>query len=361
MVGVGDVLLHASLQKQGFRLGFDSLWSDVLPQVKSATLAYANLEAPVAPGLSRSGKDIPDPGSVFDDRVHTSYPMFNYSPDVLVSLKESGFDVLSTANNHSLDRGAEGIRRTIFSLEYTGLAFTGTRKERHSPRPWYTITHNDGLSVAWLACTFSTNGIPDRQDQVLDCYTDRPELLSLVRQLDQDPTLGAIILTPHWGEEYSHAPSQQEKILARELIEAGATAVLGSHPHVPQPLEVYTAESGRQGVIIYSLGNFVSGQFHRLHTRASILATLEFSGYPDQRVSLRSVRLTHLEMSRSGERIEVLRLPFPGHSPAISKHLTDMFGPSDQPIEVNVGLLEDFQAKGVLVVPSRVSRSCGHD
>lgn len=335
VAAVGDVLLHGALQRQAATSGFQGLWREVEPQFHRATVVYANLEGPTAPGVVGLGKPAEDPGAVFDNRVYTSYPMFNYPPALLDALQSSGVGVVSTANNHSLDRGILGVRRTIAELDTRNLAFTGTREDSESSRAWYVITNTDGLTVAWLACTYGTNGIPDRQGQVLDCYKNREQLLDLVRDLSKDEGLGAIIVTPHWGVEYASTPSQREKSLARELIDAGATAVLGSHPHVPQPLEIHATPDGREGLIAYSLGNFVSGQFHRLHTRAAVLVRIHLEGQQGERATLKGVEVVHMEMTRLGGRLQVHPLPFPGHTPALSKHLEEMFGPSGQRIALN--------------------------
>lgn len=215
VAAVGDVLLHGALQRQAATSGFQGLWREVEPQFHRATVVYANLEGPTAPGVVGLGKPAEDPGAVFDNRVYTSYPMFNYPPALLDALQSSGVGVVSTANNHSLDRGILGVRRTIAELDTRNLAFTGTREDSESSRAWYVITNTDGLTVAWLACTYGTNGIPDRQGQVLDCYKNREQLLDLVRDLSKDEGLGAIIVTPHWGVEYASTPSQREKLGSR--------------------------------------------------------------------------------------------------------------------------------------------------
>lgn len=338
IVGVGDVLLHSPLQRQAARSGFFSLWPEIAPYFQGATMAYANLEGPTAMGLTRQGREVADPGAVFDNRVYTSYPMFNYPPALLGALQDSGVDVVSTANNHALDRRAIGVRRTIAALDARGLAFTGTREDPQTPRPWHITISNDGLTVAWLACTFSTNGIPDREQQVLDCYKDREALIELTRRLANNTSLGAIIITPHWGSEYALAPNPRERKLGRELIDAGATAVLGAHPHVPQPIEIHTAPDGRRGVIAYSLGNFVSGQFHRLHTRAAILVRLRLVGEVGQRATLGCVETVHLEMARQQGNYQVRVLPFEGQTPAIARHLDETFGSSGTEAQVNPGL-----------------------
>src|SRR4029079_9385040 len=154
------------------------------------------------------------------------YPQFNYHPSLIGALKDSGIDVVSTANNHALDRRWAGADRTIKNLKEAGLPFSGTRPSTDANAPWYTITESKGVKVAWVACSFSTNGIPDTKKQVLHCYEDKATLLSTIRGLKGRPEIDAVIVTPHWGVEYNHAPEQQEKNLAHEMLDAGALAIL---------------------------------------------------------------------------------------------------------------------------------------
>ena len=300
IAAVGDVLLHGPLQKQAYASGegFHSLWKNVEPYLERADLTYGNLEGPCAEGVSTGG-EARDPGKVFDGRVYSSYPQFNYHPSLIPSLKNSGFDVVSTANNHALDRRSLGADRTIKNLKESGLPFTGTKPSNDADAPWYTITESRGVKVAWVACTFSTNGIPDTKKQVLQCYEDKATLLSTIRGLKGRPSeVDAIIVTPHWGVEYNHSPESQEKNLAHDMLNAGATAVFGGHPHVVQPWEKYVTTDGREGFIIYSLGNFVSGQTGTAK-RSSLILYVGLTKGADGKVTVNGVRHMPLTMGNA--------------------------------------------------------------
>jgi len=272
---VGDLLLHGPLQRRAYASddGFLSIWGGVLPLLQDADITYANLEGPVAEGVSRSFRAGTDPGRVFDNRVYTSYPLFNYHQSLLDDLIRSGIDVVSTANNHALDRGGLGADRTIEALRARGIAFTGT-VQRDAVRRFSTVTPSRLGDVAWLACTYGTNGINDRDDQVLWCFADRAELLAEVSRLSRDPATAAVFVTPHWGVEYQTRAGAQQRVLARELAEAGATAIIGAHPHVLQQMEVIDTTDGRKVPVLYSLGNFVSNQ-RTLAQRTSVVAELD--------------------------------------------------------------------------------------
>jgi len=295
LAAVGDVLLHARLQRQAYAEGHASLWHEVQPLLARADLTYGNLEGPTADGHTRSGL-ASDPGRRYDNAVYTSYPQFNYHPSLVTDLKASGFDVVSTANNHALDRRGSGADRTIEHLKAGELAFTGTRSSANMSAPWYATTEAKGVRVGWLACTFSTNGISDPKNQVLSCYEDRAALLETIRTLRTQ--VDAVIVTPHWGVEYNHTPEAREKKLAREMLDAGALAVFGNHPHVVQPWEKVQTADGREGFVIYSLGNFVSGQVG-LAKRSSLILYLGLTKGADGTVTINGARYAPLEMRSS--------------------------------------------------------------
>ncbi|MBX3189611.1 MAG: CapA family protein [Labilithrix sp.] len=300
IAAVGDVLLHAGLQRQAYAAenGHHTLWRDVEPMLAKADLTYGNLEGPCAEGVTTSGQ-ARDPGKVFDGSVYSSYPQFNYHPSLIGDLKSSGFDVVSTANNHALDRRALGADRTITNLKAAGMPFTGTRPSDDQSAPWYTITESRGVKVAWVACTFSTNGIPDPKKQVLMCYENRETVLSTIRGLAaRTGEVDAVIVTPHWGAEYTHTPSAQEKRLAKDMLDAGALAVFGGHPHVVQPWEKHVTPDGREAFVIYSLGNFVSGQ-NGLAKRSSLILYVGLTKGSDGKVSINGVRHVPIQMHPS--------------------------------------------------------------
>ncbi len=297
IAALGDVLLHSPLQKQAYTAedGHHSLWRGAEPLIKQADLAYANFEGPSAAGTTATGATVRDPGKVFDGVVYTSYPMFNYHGSLVASLLESGIDVVSTANNHSLDRRSAGADRTIAALTAGGLPFTGTRPADEPARPWHVVTERNGVRVAWIACTYGTNGIPDAKKQVLLCFQQTSEIEEVIKGLRSRGEADAVIVTPHWGNEYEHNPSADQKKLAHRLLDAGATAIVGNHPHVLQPWEKHLTPDGREGFVVYSLGNFVSGQT-ALARKTTIVLYLGLTRGADGKVTVNGVRHVPLTM-----------------------------------------------------------------
>jgi hypothetical protein len=303
----GDLLLHHELQKQAYaaKQGAGVIWAGVADLLAEPDLTYLNLEGPIAPGLDRNFLEVPDPGKTYDKVVYTGYPRFNYHPSVAKDLVAAGVDIVSTANNHALDRGPVGADRTIDALRRAKLPFFGSREQTAADR-WYTITEVEGLKIAWVACTLHTNRIADDHGQILRCGSGAvveqtvAELRGTGRYKNRDPKVDAVIVTPHWGKEYSHVPRESERKLARKWIEAGALAVVGSHPHVVQPWEKLVTEDGREGLVLYSLGNFASHQ-PELSRRTSLLMylTLVVDGEGELRIA--GVRHLPLHVRQTGD------------------------------------------------------------
>jgi poly-gamma-glutamate synthesis protein (capsule biosynthesis protein) len=325
IAAVGDVLLHSPLQRQAYDAddGFISLWSDVADLIAAADVSYANLEGPTARGVNSAGRDVPDPGKVFDGVVYASYPMFNYHPSLTTDLVASGFDVVSTSNNHSLDRRSLGADRTIEALEEAGLPFTGTRRSDGSGA-WHTYTEEGGFRLAWVGCTYGTNGIPDNHGQVRNCYDDEDEIVAQIGELSQEAGVDAVIVTPHWGAEYTHNPADRDILLAHRFIDAGAVAVIGAHPHVLQPWERYVTDDGREGFVVYSLGNFVSNQ-SQLARRSTILLYLGLKRRGDGSVVPYGARYVPLVLDRSSGR-HLVAIDREGGAASERSHITGLFG-----------------------------------
>jgi len=324
IAAVGDLLLHHELQIQAYAEpdNFLAIWGSMRDLLAQADLSYANLEGTTAAGFNRKGLQARDPGRKFDGVVYSSYPRFNYHPSLLDDLVSSGIDVVSTANNHALDREAPGVDATILALDAVKLAHTGTRA-RGKQTPWHTLTTARGITIAWLACAHHTNGIADLEAQVLMCKD--PTLPDLVKQLAVDTKIDAVIVTPHWGKEYQPEPDKAQRALARRLAAAGATAILGSHPHVLQPWEVLPGAGGRETFVMYSLGNFASHQ-PELPKRSTMLLYLGLTRPPGHKAFVHGVRYIPLHVRQDGLRFFVEAIDRVG-GPADSRELTTaMFG-----------------------------------
>ena len=293
IAAVGDFLLHGPLQRFAANQpnGMQAVMDPVKDLISAADLALVNLEGPAAKDMvGLSGVTIPTPATRHDGRAYSSYPMFNYHPSVIGDLKAVGFDVLQTANNHSVDRGGPGVDATLEAIKAAGLPATGTRvaSAKTEGFDWSARTTvkrgKDAYNFAVIACSYGTNGLPDPKDQVLGCYDDREELLGQISALAADKEIAAVIVMPHWGNEYQPVPDNAQTTLAQEMADAGATAIIGSHPHVVQPEAMLTAKDGREVPVAYSLGNFVSRQIG-LPRLASVIYMLGFTPREDGKLA----------------------------------------------------------------------------
>ena len=313
VAAVGDLLFHAALQRQALSPNgsYAQFWQPVQSILDQADVVYGNLEGAVAAGTSTGGRDVNDPGRRLDGRVYSARVnefLFNYHPSLVADLVDSGFDVVSTANNHGGDRGVLGIDRTIDALEAEGLAFSGTRRrDEGGKRPWSTIVESKGVRVGFLACTYGTNGGIDRGGQMLNCYRNRDEVMGEIQWLAEDPDVDAVILTPHWGAENTASPIASDRAYARAAIEAGATAVIGAHPHVLQPWEKIVTRDGREGLAIYSTGNFISNQ-PWTPNRSGVIALLELTKDRDGKAALTATGFVPTWVARDGWRHRVTEL-----------------------------------------------------
>ncbi|WP_413943110.1 CapA family protein [Bdellovibrio sp. HCB-162] len=258
---VGDILVHDMLYRTVLAESqhFSQIWRRTDSLIQKADYSVGNLEGPSAMGIDRDGKDHGDVGFVYDRTVYSGTDFsFNYHPRILSDLKKSGYDLLTTANNHALDRRSIGIDKTLDAAKQAGLITVGTRSSSERNGAFYKIVDIKNLKVAFLGCTEMTNGKADTKDQILYCYSG--QILKIIEEVTSRSDVDALIVMPHWGVEYAPVPEEQQRNFAQKYLEAGALAVIGSHPHVLQPWQKYVTKDGRETLIAYSLGNFVAGQ-----------------------------------------------------------------------------------------------------
>lgn len=248
----GDVMGHlpqikASWDSTSKSYDYTQVFKFIKPIVDTFDCAIANLEVTLA-GPPYSG-----------------YPQFSSPDELAIGLKTAGFDVLATSNNHSLDRGKQGLTRTNRILDSIGLKRTGTysnQLENDSLQPF--LLELKGIKIALLNYTYGTNGIPVPEG----VFVNLIEPKKIITDIDKARQKGADIVIPflHWGLEYQREPDLSQKKLAQLLITKGCEAIVGSHPHVVQPVVVVDTMIGQKQFripIAYSLGNLVSNQRDR--------------------------------------------------------------------------------------------------
>ena len=252
LLAVGDIMMHspqfpAYLDKKTGLYDFTSYFTDVKPYIEEADLAWGNLETPLLGG----------------EKTYTGYPMFNAPAELADALKWAGFDILTSANNHALDRRAKGVVKTLEVLKERELITRGIYASLWQSKQ-STIVESNGIKLGILAYTYGTNGIPlpKNQPYMVDLI-DEEKILADIKKTRQDGA-DVVAIALHFGNEYERVPSNEQKKLARSLAAGGADIILGSHPHVLQPYERIRVETkdgqSRDALIMYSLGNFISNQ-----------------------------------------------------------------------------------------------------
>ena len=265
ITAVGDIMMHNSQIAAGYRpatgeYDFSPFFRYVAPLWKESDLVIGNLETTFAG----------------EKEVYSGYPRFN-TPEILASdLKEAGFDIVTTANNHCLDKGHAGLVSTLHHLDQAGLLHTGTARSSEE-RDDVLVVEKKGVGFAVLAYTYSTNMGPEYAYAVnyLDLYKIKKDIKKA-----REKNARLVIVSLHFGKEYEPQPGSLEKDIVTRVLEAGADVILGHHPHVLQPAELrlYTPAGGsadQKKFIAYSLGNFISDQ-QGLERRCSIILNLSY-------------------------------------------------------------------------------------
>ncbi|MGA2886616.1 MAG: CapA family protein [Terracidiphilus sp.] len=256
----GDVIPHDPVRAAAAAAGdgaqgWGALFSNVSDVFEKADFGFVNLETPVAPAHSHGSKPF----------------MFDAPVALIDALKANGIKIVSFANNHVMDQGWAGFAETREHLRAEGMFFAGsgdTAAESWQP----VIVEANGIKVGWLGMTRWLNGgrNPDKDDLPHVNFFPYPGESGGAPGMDEAGVLDAIkqarlkcdllVVSIHWGIEYAPAPRPEDVETAHKMLEAGATVIVGHHPHVLQPVETYRTADGRDGVIFYSLGNFLSNQ-----------------------------------------------------------------------------------------------------
>lgn len=247
----GDIMGHAPQIKSaevvpGKKWDYTPCFKYIKPLIEQADLAIGNLE------LTLPGKP-----------PYTGYPMFR-SPDALgAALKETGFDLLVTANNHANDAHGLGVANTVQTLRELGFQQTGTFSDARDRANRYPLmVYKNNFKLAFLNYTYDTNGMPTEAPTIVN-RIDTVQMAEDLREARaRKPHF--IIVVMHWGIEYQLKENEEQRRLARFLIRNGADLIIGAHPHVVQSLRTETATlsngTRKEVLVVYSLGNFISNQ-----------------------------------------------------------------------------------------------------
>jgi len=254
------------------------MFREVAPYLRSADLTIGNLETTLSGREKRYQRRNP----------RTGWPMFNCPDELATALKRSGFHVLTTANNHCMDRGVRGLKRTLAVLDRHGLAHTGTFRTRQAART-PLIRRVKGFKVGILSYTYGTNKLPVPKDKPwLVNRIQRTKMLRDLKAIRGKADL--VIVALHFGQEFRRFPNQQQRSLVRLLLRNGADVILGAHPHVLQPMAIKRV-NGKRAFVIYSLGNFVSDRMlGSLRSESGVILLLTVRKTANGRATVSKVR-----------------------------------------------------------------------
>jgi poly-gamma-glutamate capsule biosynthesis protein CapA/YwtB (metallophosphatase superfamily) len=262
---VGDLMCH-STQFNYAKVGpdtfdFTGVYSEVKKYLSAADLTVGNLETVIA------GKN----------KVYSGYPYFNAPDEFIYALKDAGFNLLITANNHALDQGWEGVTRTIDVINENKIHRTGTyisQEDRDSIR----IFQINSITIAILAYTEDINGMPVPKGKGYIINLIDEELIRKDIRKAREKNVDVVLVHLHYGPEYNREPNEYQKEIVKKIIEIGADIIVGSHPHVVQPVDFFKTKNTKldTGFVAYSLGNFISNQRWR-YSDAGVILNIQIS------------------------------------------------------------------------------------
>lgn len=246
-VAVGDNLIHDTIYEQAAARSssgydFTDAYERVAHLIEEPDIAILNQETIIS-----------------TEHNVSSYPMFNSPVEVGEEMLEIGFDVFNIATNHSIDCGEKGLISAINFWKEKDAITTGAylNSEDFADIPMHEV---NGVKIAYLGLTESTNGLslPDDTEVILVLASEESRIQQRIMQAKEKADI--VVVNAHWGNEYTHEPTENQRQLAEKMASWGADVIIGHHPHVIQPVEYIENADGRRTLVAYSLGNFISAQ-----------------------------------------------------------------------------------------------------
>ncbi len=291
MAVIGDIMSHSTNFKNAYSSAskdydFSNVFKNIKSKISDADIAIGNLETSFAG----------------PQRGYSGYPTFS-TPDALATnLKDLGIDLLSTANNHCMDKGYTGLTRTLDILDKVKIEHAGTSRSEDEQNT-VVIKDVNGIKIAFLSYTYGTNGITVPSDKKYSVNMIDKELIKKHLDAAKEKNPDLICVNMHWGIEYQLKENKEQDQLADFLFENGVDCIFGSHPHVLQPMkkQTITLEDGttKDGFVIYSLGNFMSGQIYA-HTKSTVILDIQVTKNSEDKISIDSINYTPVYLYDKG-------------------------------------------------------------
>lgn len=307
--GVGDNLIHDTiyldaLQEDG-TYDFTGMYKSVKKDMKDADISFINQETMlggVELGLS-------------------GYPTFNSPTEIAKNLKSTGFNLVNLATNHSMDKYQRGINNTLDAFRNAkGMVFDGIydSQEAFDTIPTFEV---NGITFSFLAYTYGTNGIPAENSYSVS-YFDEARISQDVKEAKEISDV--VIVSAHWGDENSFTPNAFQKSYAQLFADLGVDVVIGTHPHVIQPIEWVEGVEGNKTLVVYSLGNFIGGM---LTTNNAINGMIEFDFVQDHKtkeISVENVNWVPMIIHFEGNQNNILAERWNYKSYKVSEYSDDL-------------------------------------
>lgn len=312
---VGDAMQHQAQLDQalsegdGKRYDYSECFRLIAPEITAADYAVCNLEVPLGGG------------------PYSGYPCFSAPDSYAEALRDAGFDLFLTANNHCLDSRDRAARRTLTALDSLGVDHIGTyhdAAQRNKLVPF--IKELRGIKFAFLNYTYGTNGIEPREGMEVALI----ERQRMAEEISKARKAGAeiVCVTIHWGVEYVLLENANQRSIADFLIDCGADLIIGGHPHVVQPMKVVRNEKEKKDVlVVYSLGNFISNM-KTGDTRGGALVRVRVERDADGKARFKKAEWDTLFSAKphgKGTNFQVIPSWMPEHIPAAQREHWNIF------------------------------------
>lgn len=242
---VGDNLIHPvvyrdALQSNG-SFNFEPMYESLKKEIQAADIAYINQESPIGG----------------DEKGLSGFKQFNTPNDIAKDVVNTGFNVVNGANNHALDQGTDGLLNEINVWEhFKNVFYTGTFKSQRD-RDTIPTFNKKGIKIAMLSYTYGTNDIKPQNKYQINYFNEEQIKKDVAKAKEQSDM---VMVSAHWGNEGKHEPNAKQKKYAKVFADAGVDVVIGTHPHVIQPIQWVKGDNNHQTLVAYSLGNFLNGQ-----------------------------------------------------------------------------------------------------
>lgn len=273
LVFAGDLMQHIpqvnAARTSDENFDYTESFQDLVDIFKNADISILNLETTLNP-----------------KSYYTGYPIFRSPAQLADAIKNIGIDVAVLANNHICDNGRTGIEFTIKRLDSLGIAYTGAFSDSMQYKQLNPLRFSiNQINFALLNYTYDTNGMPVPKGTIVNII-DTVMIAHDLQQIDRSDT-DCIIVFFHWGDEYARKPNKEQRLLAEFCHKRGVELVIGSHPHVIQPVQAQSdIDSIIRSVTIYSLGNLVSNQRKR-YQNGGLIITLDIEKTEEQPIRIK--------------------------------------------------------------------------